>query len=89
MPGFSAAGSIFYKSVCDLWCLCAVCAVLWKFDICVCGFGYFCGCFCEIVMVFAVKNHAYAEILECSILHRFGFERGEYGDGYFTVVFFL
>ena len=56
LPGFSAAGSILYKSVCGLFGLCAVCAVLWKFNVGVCGFGYFCGCFCEIVMVFLVKT---------------------------------
>lgn len=37
LPGFSAAGSIFYKSVCGLFGLCAVCAVRWKFNVGVCG----------------------------------------------------
>ena len=70
LPGFSAAGSIFYKSICDLWCICAVCAVLWKFNVGV-----------EDLGIFAVKNQTYVEILEYSILHRFGFERGGCGDG--------
>lgn len=52
LPGFSAAGSIFYKSVCDLWCFCAVCAIFRKFNVVVCVFECFCGCFCEIIMVF-------------------------------------
>ena len=36
---------------------------------------------CVDLGIFAFKNQTYVEILEYSILHRFGFERGGCGDG--------
>lgn len=43
--------------------------------------GIFAIVFAKLLWYLRLKNQTYAEILECSILHRFGFERSGYGDG--------
>ena len=59
--------------------LCGLCCTLEIQCWCVRYLGVFAVVFAKLLWYLRLKNQTYAEILEYSILHRFGFERGEYG----------
>ena len=64
-----------------IWSLCGLCCALEIQCWCVRYLGVFAIVFAKLLWYLRLKNQTYAEILEYSILHRFGFERGGCGDG--------
>ena len=65
----------FMVPLCGLCCTSAI--QCW----CVRYLNVFMVIFAKLLWYLRLKNQTYAEILEYSILHRFGFERGGCGDG--------
>ena len=63
--------------------LCGLCCMLEIQCWCVRYLGVFAVVFAKLLWYLRLKNQTYAEILEYSILHRFGFERG--GCGCLTI----
>ena len=61
--------------------LCGLCCISEIQCWCVRYLGVFAVVFAKLLWYLRLKNQTYAEILEYSILHRFGFERGGCGDG--------